>query len=101
MSREFRWVGGQYFHGALEEASAPGPTRHPISEALSTIYGALAPLERACASYEAYDASAARTTMALQEAWPTIEAAFGALSGIQRQDRELIAELLERQGERP
>jgi hypothetical protein len=94
MSGEFRDTHGYYFHSQIASAGEEITCRSEISAALTKVYAALAPVEGACAWYEACDSGPSYPVLTLQEQWSAIEAAFQALKGIRDADRNLIEGLL-------
>lgn len=95
MSGEFRYLSSNFLWATLSDA-ADEPGKHEISKALAAFYAALAPVETACAWYEASDSGPSHPTITLQYEWARVQTAFDALQGIYRRDAELIRDLLRR-----
>lgn len=83
MSREFREVSGGYFHDVLSSLEHEETGDHEVTQALTRLYLALAPLEYDCASTEACDSGDDRPYIGLVSAMPAIKQAVASLHEIE------------------
>lgn len=79
MSDEFREISGLHFMWQALSYAAEERGQQEVSGILADLYAALAPLERACASVEAYDSAPEVIRDARAAAWPQIDRAVGLL----------------------
>lgn len=90
MSGEFRETHGSYFHEQLRHAVEEHEGTHKVTRALNAVYAAVAPIEKACAWFEAGDCGASEPALALLDQIGPLKESVRALERLAEEYRRAV-----------
>ena len=94
MSGEFREFMGLHFMWQVLEECGTGEVGEPVADALTRVYAALAPLERAVAWHQAGDSGHSRVVLACVEHFDAVGGALSELQTAMLANKRLVEDLV-------